>query len=248
MFCCLTLFRNSARITVMPRRAQFIFEAIYELDSATLLTLLQLELLTGGRALQTRDEESDTPLHAAIMAYDKAATPDWLECIRMLLAAGADPNARDDEGVSPLHRLVITQSRSEQCADVLAAMQMLLEAGADVELADKDGWSPLISAACYNGAYLVPALLRAGADVNVCDSLGRTALSHAAGDSAAVVGMLVSSGADPNARDAWGHTPLYYAEQACDCSRFCHPESVVQALLAAGGICSAPHHSVNNSP
>ena len=126
----------------MPRRAQFIFDAIYELDSATLLTMLQLELLTGGRALQTRDEESDTPLHAAIMAYDKAAAPDWLECIRMLLAAGADPNARD----------------------------------------------------------------------------------------------------------VWGHTPLYYAEQACDCSRFCHPESVVQALLAAGGICSAPHHSVNNSP
>ncbi len=65
-----------------------------------------------------------------------------IECdkvLRMLLDAGADVNAADKHGVTPIYKAA--ESRSAK------AVRMLLDAGADVRAADKHGVTPLNKAA-----------------------------------------------------------------------------------------------------
>jgi Ankyrin repeats (many copies) len=51
------------------------------------------------------------------------------------IAAGADPNAVDKSGVTPLHRAVRTR-----CT---AAVKVLLESGADIRRKNKNGSTPM---------------------------------------------------------------------------------------------------------
>lgn len=71
-----------------------------------------------------RNAYGSTPLHLAAMNPDTSA-------LNVLLAAGADPNARDSEGATPLH-MAAYASRP-------AHAQLLLEAGADPKLKTNTG-------------------------------------------------------------------------------------------------------------
>jgi ankyrin repeat protein len=73
-----------------------------------------------------------TPLHSAVA--DDAGT-DVKELVRMLIDAGADPNARSASGGTPLHTAGFTGS--------VAVTEMLLAAGADPEATDAKGLTPL---------------------------------------------------------------------------------------------------------
>jgi ankyrin repeat protein len=68
-----------------------------------------------------------TPLHSACASGER-------ESARILLEAGADPNARQQRGFTPLH--AAAQNADEQLA------RMLLERGADPEAATEDGSKP----------------------------------------------------------------------------------------------------------
>lgn len=65
------------------------------------------------------------------------------ETISALIAAGADPNARDKNGVTPLHRAVRTRSA--------AAVAALLEGGADMTAKNGSGSTPLALALTTTG-------------------------------------------------------------------------------------------------
>jgi len=95
-----------------------------------------------------------------------------LEATR-LLAAGADPNIADKEGLTPLHFAASMQA--EQTAKVL------LEQGALVTATDRHGNTPLWTAvANYRGKCDLIALLRAyGADPYHRNRAGRTPLKLA---------------------------------------------------------------------
>jgi len=67
-------------------------------------------------ARDVRTSQGSTPLHLA------ATNPD-VSALKALLAAGADPNAKDAEGATPLHMAAYTQNAKHS--------QLLLEAGAD---------------------------------------------------------------------------------------------------------------------
>jgi ankyrin repeat protein len=67
-------------------------------------------------ARDVRTSQGSTPLHLA------ATNPD-ISALKSLLAAGADPNARDGEGSTPLHMAAYTQNAKHA--------QLLLEAGSD---------------------------------------------------------------------------------------------------------------------
>ena len=73
-----------------------------------------------------------TPLHSAV-ADD--AGPVTKELVKMLLDAGADPNAKSATDGTPLHTAAFTGN--------VAVIAMLLEKGADASAPDKKGHSPL---------------------------------------------------------------------------------------------------------
>ena len=108
--------------------------------------------------------------------------------VRACLRAGADPDARTENGDTPLHF-----AADEGHADVI---ETLLEAGADPDARDENGWTPLHIAARWGHVAAIMALLKGGADPDVRDKGGDTPLHIAAGNgNAAAIAALIEAGA-----------------------------------------------------
>ena len=147
--------------------------------------------------------------------------------VRGCLEAGADPNARDGNGATPLHNAA---AFSENAAVVVA----LLDAGADPNAPNIAGLTPLHWKALRRdaNAAIVAALLDGGADPNARDHTGDTPLHMVlrSGRSPVVVVALLDAGADPNARDpSDGATPLHTAAEGIRGN-----PAIVTVLLGAG--------------
>jgi ankyrin repeat protein len=76
-------------------------------------------------------DQGFTPLHSAV-ASDAGASD--AEIVRMLLEAGADPNARSRQGTTPVHTAAFTGDR--------AVLDLLLAHGADTGIRSVDGKTP----------------------------------------------------------------------------------------------------------
>lgn len=99
--------------------------------------IARLLLAAGADPNAATNHRRSGPLHYAADGY--VIDPAWdakrqVKMIRCLLDAGADVNAPDKNGATPLHRAVRTR-----CA---AAVECLLEAGADPTLKNKPGSTP----------------------------------------------------------------------------------------------------------
>ena len=141
----------------------------------------------------------------------------------VLLAAGADPMARGDDGRTPLH---LAAQNNENPA-VLAA---LLAAGAEPAAQDESGGTPLHHAARRSqDPAVIEILLATGADIEARDGRGETPLHVAASENAnvGVVEALLTGGADPMVENQYGHTPLQLAVSVENLAVF-------EALMAAG--------------
>jgi ankyrin repeat protein len=142
-----------------------------------------------------------------------APEPPWVTNVRLLLDSGANVEARDEEGETPL-----IQAASFGQTETF---NLLLERGAKINARNKRGMTPLIVAACacaiatMNSTYdIMKILLEKGANVNARTHDGATALMMAAGspDDAASVKLLLSNGADPMAKDNQGRTAMTFAK------------------------------------
>jgi len=121
-----------------------IFHWIYVGDTALHLAaagyrveLVRLLLVAGADPNSTINHRRSGPLHYAADGYING--PAWnakrqVETIQCLLEAGAEINAQDKNGASPLHRAVRTR-----CA---AAVKCLLKAGGNPTLKNKSGSTP----------------------------------------------------------------------------------------------------------
>jgi Ankyrin repeats (many copies) len=107
---------------------------------------LARKLLTTGAAARARNRRGAEPLHAAAMGMPGSSwwnPPAQVATIACLIEAGADPNATDMGGVTPLHRAVRTR-----CAAAVAA---LLAGGADAQRKNKNGSTPMLLATQTTG-------------------------------------------------------------------------------------------------
>lgn len=98
-----------------------------------------------------------------------------VDAVRLLLARGASPDARDDERRTALMTAVSEQNRE--------LVRVLLEAGADPNLRDEDGWTALDLAVARRTHEIIALLASFGADVHVTRRrpvLTRVVLHHVA--------------------------------------------------------------------
>ncbi|MBE2319199.1 ankyrin repeat domain-containing protein [Solirubrobacter sp. CPCC 204708] len=119
----------------------------------------EAELLEGAD-LTARTGDGYTPLHLA-------AFFGGIEAVRVLLAAGAPPDADavNARKLRPIHSATAVRD--------LESVRALLEAGADPNVSQEGGYTPLHSAAHSEDFALVQLLLDFGADRNLFDDEGK---------------------------------------------------------------------------
>jgi len=160
-----------------------------------------------------------TALHWASM-YGQAAIA------RVLLAKGADVNAKKWDDQTPLH-----------WASNDGVTRVLLEYGADPNARDSDNHTPLHRAMRRESAEAARVLLENGMDANARDSRNQTPL-HLASQFGSLDGVrrrsLLQQGADIHARDFEGRTPFQVASAPARRYTFGKYQDVMQLLLEHG--------------
>ena len=143
-----------------------------------------------------------TPLH---LAAAHAGRQIVIEMCVLLLAAGAEVDARTQWGTTPLFSAAVS-GRSD-------LVEFLMRQGAELDVRDTQGRTPLIFVAklgFFSGR--VEPLLALGAEVNAQDTEGRTALMYAGLYARQdLMKILLDAGANIGLQDRRGRTVLMYA-------------------------------------
>ena len=105
--------------------------------------------------------------------------------IKRLIASGADVNAKNENGQTPLHWAVLE--------DRIEMAKLLIASGADVGAKNKDGETPLHWAVDNDNIEIAKLLIDSGAKVNVKKRNGDTPLDWA--DSQEMEALLIEHGA-----------------------------------------------------
>lgn len=149
------------------------------------------------------EQQSTAPSDYEIPIFRAAQASDG-RCLRVLLAAGANPHVRDNSKRTAMYY-----------ASSAEAVRLLMEAGVPIEDADGLGWSPLDNAVS-DGLEAMPrirALIEAGANVNATHDRGYTVFMSAVGSGRHldVLKLLIASGANPHAISDLGYNAFHAA-------------------------------------
>lgn len=175
-------------------------------------------LLAAGADVKTVHRTGDNALIMAARqrSYRNPKLEPNSENVRLLLAHGADPNAKGDWGRTALMH-----------ANTAAKVKFLVAGGANVEAKDDEGETALMKAASNGYADVVTALIESRANVNAFDNKSMTALLFALNDENYVMGderetlparrievarrLLLAKSINVNAQNVDGETALIRA-------------------------------------
>ena len=189
-------FRTEIRAEAPPRpvdpKVAAVIAAVRSRDRATLATLLAAD----PAIVQLADAGGSTPLH-------HAAGFGTLESLELLIAKGADVNAKNRRGSTPLFWAIHDEAK----------VRALIARGATINVKQIEGRTPVYQAALLSsGNSVLRFLLENGGDPNAATLTGLTPLNAAAlrGDVDAMR-MLLDKGARVDAKNGAGATPLMAA-------------------------------------
>jgi len=141
---------------------------------------------------------SQSPLLEAARAGD-------IEQVKLLISKGADVNAKDGRGFTPLHLA---------CFSVRAVAELLIAQGANMNAKDKNGRTPLHIAAWSGNVEVAELLIAKGVDIDAKANNGWTPLHGACfRGRKVVVELLIAKSADLNVKDNRGQTALSLAKE-----------------------------------
>jgi ankyrin repeat protein len=125
--------RAEELLTEIPHQV-YAGDTALHIAAAAFWPSLTFQLLEGGAQVAATNRRGAQPLHYAVDGIP--GSPSWdptsqVKVISSLLTYGADPNAQDKNGTTPLHRAV-----RNRCS---AAVGRLLEAGADPDIRNGRG-------------------------------------------------------------------------------------------------------------
>jgi serine/threonine-protein phosphatase 6 regulatory ankyrin repeat subunit B len=233
------LFQHGANVEVQGKDEQTPLHRAIGWPNTSAVTALHFLLKHGANVTALR-KDLWTPLHLVAARGDfgvaqfldyaaegsprdqKGATPmrgllsGGFDIARALLDLGANVNAEDNRGWTPLHRVLRAEGYSDEQRFGIA--QLLIERGADVNAQDQCYGTPLHLVPYFLQLKLVQMLIDHGANVNAKNNRGQTPLHRVLGtddysgeDRFRVAQLLLEHGADVNSRNACGETPLHLA-------------------------------------
>lgn len=133
--------------------------------------------------IKTQKMSPDTLNTAGRSALGMAAGNAQVESVNFLLNAGADPNIKDTNGLTPLHWAVLILNQNKTQQDYENVVRALLSKGARLDILDNQGLSVLHGAARSGNIGILQLLLNSGAQQFInhegAQEKGRTPLMEA---------------------------------------------------------------------
>lgn len=161
-----------------------------------------------GIDVNKRDDAGRTALYFSVRSGKN------LDVVKELIKKGANINAAEEYGYTPLHAAALNDK-----GDFIFA---LVDAGAFINARNVNALTPLHLASegspfswGKSNLAAIRALIAVGADLNVSDSNGDTPLHRVAffvtTEAASAMQLLIEAGADVNTINKYGNTPLQAA-------------------------------------